>query len=74
MLVAVGTLERGAETLGRYGCHSKAKDEDNEERGDKVENYVDAEPLRSSGAHVASCQEGDWEGKAYCYAGERSCF
>ena len=74
MEVAVGALERVARTLSRYSRHAKAKDEDNEERGDRVKNHMDAEPLWSSGTQITSRQEGDWEGEAHCYAGESSCF
>ena len=72
MEIAVGTLERGAQSLGRYSSHTEAKDEDNEDRGDRVKDHMDAEPLWSSGAEVAPCQEGDREGKANGNAGESS--
>jgi hypothetical protein len=74
MEIAVGALERGAQTLGIHGCHAKAKDEDDEECGDGVENHMDATPHRTSGAEVAPCQEGDGEGEENCYAGESGCF
>jgi len=53
MEIAVGTLERGAQTLGRYGCHAEAKDEDDEEHGDGSKNNMDATPHRSSRAEVS---------------------
>ena len=74
MEIAVGTLERGAQTLGRYRCHTKAKDEDDEEYGDGVKNHMDATPHWTSGAEVAPCQEGDGEGEENCYAGKSGWF
>ena len=70
MEIAIGTFERGAQTLGRYRCHAEAKGEDDKEYGDGGENHVDATPYRSSGAEVAPRQEGDGEGEEYCYAGK----
>lgn len=52
MEIAVGPLERGAHTLGRYRCHAEAKDEDDEEYGDGSKNYMKATPQLSSGAKV----------------------
>ena len=67
MEIAAGTLECGAKTLRIYRCDAETKAEDDEEYGDGVKDHMDAKPHRSSGAEVASCQEGDWEGKKDCY-------
>ena len=68
MEIAVFTSERCTQTLGRYRCHSEAKDEDEEEYGDGSENNMDATPYLSSRAEVATWQEGDGEGEENCYA------
>jgi hypothetical protein len=56
--------------LGGDRAHTEAKDKDDEECGDTCKGHMEAEPPRSSGAKVASCQEGDREREENCYAGE----
>ena len=74
MEVAAGTFEWGAIILGSYRSHTEAKDEDDEERGDGVENHMDAEPYWSFGTEIAPCQDSDGEGEENCYAGESGWF
>ena len=74
MEVAAATLELDARTLGSYRCHTEAKDENDEERGDGVKNHMDAKPYRSLGTEIAPCQDSDGEGEENCYAGESGWF
>ena len=52
--IAVGTVERRAQTLSRYRCHAEAKDEDDKEHGDGSESHMNVTPHLSSRAEITT--------------------